>query len=129
MTTTKNAETVTTMRLHVARVHARALDMPQESGWLDRHMTAWNTPLPGMEAATVNAIKAWLAYADAELLHLDYQIGDDDFAGPYWEQWGLALRGLLSMDTGKRLDCGTLDSIIWGALTLQGFGDAERAGR
>lgn len=94
---------------------------PNTGGWQHRHLDAVMAPR-GFETAIVGGIKAWLAYAAEHAARYEDGIGNDNFLGDAWEQWGRALRTLLNGDCG-RLDCGTLDSIIIDNLIEQGFGE------
>lgn len=90
----------------------------------ERHNAAWAHPMRGAEYAIRGAIVSWLEYADSYAAQWDRPIGQDGYAGRYWQEWGEALRGLLSMDLG-RFDGGTLDGILMDAAKaagVEGFG-------
>jgi len=94
-------------------------DFPNTGGWQQRHIAATLNP-QGFERGIVPAIEAWIDYACVHQARYDSKIGDDGILGAAWFKWGEALRTLLNGDCG-RLDCGTLDSIIYGNLVEQGW--------
>lgn len=87
------------------------------SDWGFRHLGAIERSIGGIvrsekqEGAIVNALWAWLTYADAHAKMFDAKIGDDYVLGVAWIAWGKAIRALLNGETGG-LDCGTLDAIL-----------------
>ena len=93
-------------------------DKPKVTGnigdWQGRHLQAVHSPR-GFERPIVRMIEQWLRYADTHQKEYESRIGEDYVIGRYWEEMGDSLRGLLNGQTG-RLDCGTLDSVILGAM-------------
>lgn len=87
--------------------------------WVKQHAGAWLSPR-GAEAPIVNLIKAWLNYADKHEEDLGSSIGEDYYLGDRWADIGFALRDLLNGELG-RLDGGTLDGLICGALDAEGW--------
>lgn len=79
-----------------------------------RHTTTDPTKLE-LEAALVAMTKAWLMYARAHGTRYESAIGQDGVLGEYWNDIGIALRGLLNGETG-RLDAGTMDGDLVRAL-------------
>ena len=92
---------------------------PNTGDWQGRHAQAIHSP-QGAERAIVGLLKAWLDYANGHEARYDSRIGDDYVLGPPWAQIGAGLRQLLNGESG-RLDCGTLDSIIYNTLNAEGF--------
>lgn len=92
---------------------------PDTTQWKQRHLDAVTLPRNN-EVPIVQALRAWLYYADMHRNRYESGIGEDGVLGPAWAQWGDALRQLLNGDCG-RLDCGTLDSILCNTLTDEGF--------
>jgi hypothetical protein len=68
----------------------------------------------------VGLLRAWLDYAQQYQAEHGSNIGYDYVLGPEWATIGVAIRGLLNGTSG-RLDCGTLDSILYDNLKEQGF--------
>jgi hypothetical protein len=93
--------------------------LPDTTGWQARHLSALRAPSTS-ERPIVAAFAAWIEYARAHEVRFHSGIGDDGVLGPAWAQWGVALRTLLNGDCG-RLDCGTLDGILYHNLINQGF--------
>ena len=91
-------------------------------GWKERHLQAINFP-KGCEIPVVNAIAAWLDYANEHERRYESPIGDDGVLGQCWLEMGRAIRGLLNGETG-RLDCGTLDAILLDSMIAEGFSEA-----
>ena len=89
-------------------------------GWGTAHLRAIAAPKAAMEQALVEMLSGWLRYADAVGASWDSDIGSDQVLGPCWAQIGAGLRGLLNGDLG-RLDGGTLDAMICGALQKERF--------
>ena len=87
--------------------------------WQKRHHQAELCP-QGFERPIYNMIAAWLEYADRHQKLYGSGIGQDGVLGHEWAKIGLGLRGLLNGETG-RLDCGTLDGVILGALKAEGL--------
>lgn len=123
MTTTK-ARSLYAFAINTNREQLSKANAAGQPAWVsaqERHLAAWIHPARGMESATVAAIKAWLEYGDAAAENWgETPIGEDGYAGAYWQRWGLELRGLLSCDFGRNLDGGTLDTIILGAMQAAG---------
>lgn len=92
---------------------------PNMGNWKDRHKAAILAPV-GFERAIVGGLRAWIDYAAEHAARYGSGIGEDYILGPFWEDWGRCLLGLLDGETG-RLDCGTLDAIIRESLMSQGF--------
>lgn len=95
-----------------------------KTGWSRRHLAAIGCPKPGLEAAFVGLLRAWLEYADAHASQYESTIGQDGVLGPEWARVGAALRGLLNGDLG-RMDGGTLDGLLCDMLTDQDFNPDE----
>lgn len=72
------------------------------------------------EIGIVKMIVGWANYAALYRVRYDQTIGDDGYAADYWQDIGKALRKLLCMDHGTRLDSGTLDSFLLGAAREHG---------
>jgi hypothetical protein len=89
------------------------------SGRRVRHNNALAYPI-GSEKPLVDMITGWLRYADWHKSQYESGIGQDLLLGASWSKIGAELRGLLNGVAG-RLDCGTLDGVIYGALTAEGF--------
>lgn len=89
-------------------------------GWQERHMAAVLRPVNHGEGTVGGLIRAWLDYADEHARHFESGIGEDGFLGKEWAAIGAAIRGLLNGDCG-RLDCGTLDGILYNTLKDEGF--------
>jgi len=111
--------------------HAERLTKVRIEGeWKIRHLNAINCPR-GQEIGFVSMLKGWLTFADNHAYSVDDNergIGNDYYTGDIWARIGTELRGLLSCDIGSRLDCGTLDGVILGALEAEGFDESgERA--
>jgi len=85
--------------------------MPNMGGWQDRHDAAINAP-NREERAYLGMIRAWKEYADSYRHQWDSGVGDDGFLGPYWQEIGASLVGMLSGPLGTRLDLATLDKYI-----------------
>jgi hypothetical protein len=94
----------------------------QMLGWPRRHLDAMTAPRTNYERAIVELLRGWLRYATAVSDTTDntYGIGNDSVLGPCWSQIGGGIIGLLDGETG-RLDCGTLSTILLGALEREGF--------
>ena len=106
---------------HVERVTKITPAMLKASNdWPFRHHAAMAHP-QGSEVGFVSMLKGWLQFADDQLKQYEQPIGHDYYTGPIWARIGVELRQLLSCDIGPRLDCGTLDGIISGALEAEGF--------
>jgi hypothetical protein len=83
-----------------------------ENNWGERHAQAMANPTPGYERAIVNLLKGFAEYADAHKARWGGSpVGQDGFLGDHWEDLGTAISGLLNGET-RRLDCGTIDSLI-----------------
>ena len=100
---------------------------PNTGGWQDRHRAeirnaaAQVAPIyPGPAVGLVKGLQGWIDYAMAHAARFGSPIGEDYVLGPAWARWGFALRELLNGNCGQ-LDCGTLDAIIRGNLSEQGF--------
>ena len=107
---------------HIERLYKITARMAKnDNGWVARHMSAVNYP-EGSEGGFVSMFKGWLQFAD-DHSNGDYTIGADYYTGDIWARIGLELRQLLSCDIGSRLDCGTLDGVILGALEAEGFNE------
>ena len=106
---------------HVSRLQQISKHLQTNAnGWDRRHLAAVNYP-KGSEVGFVSMLRGWLQYADSQLEQFGSRIGDDYYTGDIWTRIGLELRQLLSADIGQRLDCGTLDGVILGALEAEGF--------
>ena len=92
--------------------------------WANQHRAAMLSPR-GPERGIVSLMRAWLAYADIHQETNGAGIGEDYYTGEYWARIGSELIGMLSCDCGRRLDLGTLDSIIRSALAEEGFNADE----
>jgi len=86
--------------------------------YLREHRRAWTNPR-GPEVGIMAVVSGWLAYADCHRDAYESEIGEDGILGEAWAQVGKQLRNLLNGDLG-RLDGGTMDSILYDALTAQG---------
>lgn len=86
-------------------------NMPNTTGWQQRHDAAMAIPRPGFEAAIVHMLRGWHEYAATHRARFESQIGDDGVLGPEWQSIGQALRGLLNGELG-RLDGGTLSAFL-----------------
>ena len=107
---------------HIQRLTATTRSMTNaQNDWPSRHYEALAHP-KGSEAGFVSMLCGWLQFAD-DHSNEDYAIGNDYYTGPIWARIGVELRQLLSCDIGSRLDCGTLDGIILGALEAEGFNE------
>jgi hypothetical protein len=97
----------------------------QENKWGLRHAGAFANPNT-VERGIVHLILSIATYADgyAATCGEGDGVGTDGYAAPYFIELMHAARGLLSMETG-RLDCGTLDSMLWAIGRAAGFTDAE----
>ena len=98
----------------------------RESQWTATHMGAVQYP-KGSEVGFVAMLKGWLTFADNHTYAVgdnERGIGNDYYTGDIWARIGSELRGLLSCDIGSRLDCGTLDGVILGALEAEGFDES-----
>lgn len=51
-------------------------------GWSRRYLAAIACPRPGLEAAFVGLLRAWLEYADAHQSRYESGIGEDSVLGP-----------------------------------------------
>ena len=108
---------------HIERVTKITPAMLKASNdWPFRHHAALTHP-QGSEVGFVSMLKGWLQFADDQLKQYEQSIGHDYYTGPIWARIGIELRQLLSCDIGSRLDCGTLDGIILGALEAEGFNE------
>lgn len=101
----------------------RLLAVPDIKGnignWQERHTAAVSFPR-GPETPIVGLVRAWLQYADAHHRRYEDGIGEDGILGECWSKIGNELRGLLNGELG-RLDGGTLDTVIYGAMKAEGF--------
>lgn len=86
--------------------------------WYRSHVRALAHPVD-FERAIVHGLQSWLDYAGVHARAYSSLIGDDGVIGKYWQEWGLALRGLLNGTCG-RLDCGTVDGFILRVLADHG---------
>jgi hypothetical protein len=115
-----------TCRAAIMAENVKALDKATGSnGWGARHVAAFNHP-NATERGIVSLVLALADYADgyAATCGEGDGVGTDGYAAPYFIELMHAARGLLSMETG-RLDCGTLDSMLWAIGRAAGFTDAE----
>ena len=114
---------------HIERL-TKIKDRFKSESWVVRHFAAVNCP-KGSEIGFISMLKGWLTFADNHAYSVDDSdrgIGNDYYTGDIWARIGTELRGLLSCDIGSRLDCGTLDGVILGALEAEGFDESgERA--
>ena len=112
---------------HIERLAKRSRSMANDkTGWSDRHFRAIRIPR-GVEVGFVSMLTSWLQFADDHAYSVDDNergIGNDYYTGDIWARIGSELRGLLSCDIGSRLDCGTLDGVILGALGAEGFDES-----
>ena len=90
------------------------------TGWSQRHRQAITAPAHEFERAYVWMLAGWLLYADAHRNAYESTICDDGVLGKEWAAIGDGLRGLLNGDL-KRLDGGTLDSILNDTLEANGI--------
>lgn len=104
---------------HVGRLVNPDFPAGNMGNWQQRHLSALFTPREN-EAGIVGMVKMWLHYADMRKLRFESGIGEDYVLGTEWDAIGRGLLGLLNGETG-RLDCGTLDGCIRGALVAEGF--------
>jgi hypothetical protein len=97
----------------------------RENAYGARHVRAFNAP-NATERGIVSLILALADYADgyAATCGEGDGVGTDGYASPCFIELMHAARGLLSMETG-RLDCGTLDSMLWAIGRAAGFTDEE----
>jgi hypothetical protein len=107
------------MNTHESRLH-EIREAANGKAWTRRHFEAIAAP-NGEEIGFLEMLRGWLQYADAHRRQFDGGIGEDYYCGPEWAQIGATLIRLLSGPVGDRLDLGTLDSVIRGALTDEGF--------
>ena len=91
--------------------------------WEYKHLDAIISP-KGAEAGITSMLYGWLYYADQHKARYESEIGDDNVLGPAWAGIGGNIRTLLNGETG-RLDCGTLDGVVCGALTDQGYNSKD----
>lgn len=91
--------------------------MPDAYDWVARHARAWALD----SHPIVPLIKAWVKYADAHKEQHGDVIGEDAYGGPLWYDAGRSILGLLNMDTGVLLDCGTMDALIRDTMTKHGM--------
>jgi len=112
---------------HIERLTKKSRSTTNDkTGWSDRHFRAIARPL-NPEVGFVVMLKGWLQFADNHAYSVDDNergIGNDYYTGDIWARIGSELRGLLSCDIGSRLDCGTLDGVILGALEAEGFDES-----
>ncbi len=87
--------------------------------WQGRHKQAVCVP-HGPEKPIVGLLGAWIDYARLHQGRYESGIGEDGVLGPQWAAIGSAIRGLLNGETG-RLDCGSLDTVIYENLAAEGF--------
>ena len=110
-------------RTHIGRLEQITKTMTNATNdWPSRHHIALALPEKS-EAGFVSMLKGWLQFADSQTEQYDRPIGSDYYTGDIWARIGLELRQLLSCDIGSRLDCGTIDGIILGALEAEGFNE------
>jgi len=88
--------------------------------WARRHYEAIYKPT-GEEVGLIGMLRAWLIHADEHKRNHGSGIGEDGYCGPAWARIGSELIHLLSGPMGRRLDGGTLDSVIREALEAEGF--------
>ena len=119
----KHIERLTRLSARMNPVETRICGV---NGWAGQHMVAVATP-KGSEVGFISMLKGWLQFADDHAYSVDDNergIGNDYYTGDIWARIGSELRGLLSCDIGNRLDCGTLDGVILGALEAEGFDES-----
>lgn len=104
---------------HIDRLTAKPRVSGNTGNWQERHLAAVLAPR-GPEAPLVGLIRAWLEYADQHKRRYQSGIGDDGVLGVNWSRIGRELRALLNGESGN-LDCGTLNSVICGALQAEDF--------
>lgn len=97
----------------------------RENAWGERHARAFANPNT-VERGIVHLILALATYADGYSATCGEGdgIGTDGYANVYFADMLKAVRGLLSMETG-RLDCGTLDSMLYAIGKAAGFTQDE----
>lgn len=89
----------------------------KKTGWDVRHNDA--VIAPGRHERIVKLFKAWGEYAEAFRAVNEIPIGEDGYCGPYFEEIGHGLNGLLSADIG-RLDGRTLNTFYLDTLKENG---------
>jgi len=78
------------------------------------------------ETAIVAMYKAWIWYAIAyKMAYADSEVGHDGVLGEPWKDIGLALLALLNGETGRDMDCGTMDHDIRAAMSARGIDTSE----
>jgi hypothetical protein len=97
------------------------LQVKGREDWKILHNAAVVMPSP-VERPIVTMLEGWLEYSQQWTAQYgdESKLSDDQILGWAWGEIAVALRSLLNGDCG-RLDCGTLDSIIYAALEKQGF--------
>ena len=88
--------------------------------WSEIHAQALRHPVTQYEHAIVGMFNAWRLYGQAHRASLHYLVGEDQFLGDAWESIGVALLVLLNGETGRRLDCGLMDTMIRKVLESEG---------
>ncbi len=90
------------------------------TGYIKRHVSAFASPMPGMEFAIVNGIKA-LAHLAAGHEASGTKIADDYFGRDHFADMCRGLRAMLNFECGPRLDMGFCDAAILNIYRLAGF--------
>ena len=127
-----------TCRAAILRVNREAIESSRRVAashnlpdWGKRHAQAFSCGPVGaghlheMEQATLDIIRALAAYCDAHCTRYEAPVGDDGYTGPLVLDQLKAWRKMLSCDLGRRLDCGTLDSIYFAVGRAAGFYDSD----
>jgi hypothetical protein len=91
-----------------------------DNGWKIRHAAAVRNPRSN-EGPIVVSIQAWIDMALQHRAQFDRAIGQDGYASHPWAAIGVALRSLLNMSWGSRLDMGTLDAVLVETLEAEGW--------
>jgi len=95
----------------------------QGNAWGKRHSLAWRAPT-STEAPIVAMYEALAQYADHHFVRFESKVGEDGVLGPAWLNIAKAVRVLLNGETG-RLDCGTLDGLLFDMVEAAGFDKDE----